>query len=126
MVRAAASAELGPAAKCRTEPFILGSYCSSTRGDTLVSAVLDSTYTVQSLSRAWPARDSLESYARLRDSLTHLWGIGQSCERSDDVDFRAGRGWSRPPLSVELRYGGEAGANRLHLTRRVSARPDCS
>ncbi len=100
--------------------------CMSTRGDTMVSALVDSTRTVQSLSRTWPVRDSLMSYERLRDSLTRVWGPGQPCERSDDVSFQAGRAWSRPPLAVELVFGGAVGANRIRLTHRVGVRPDCS
>jgi hypothetical protein len=94
--------------------------CQARRGDTVISAVLDTSRTVRSISRNWVVPDGPADFQRIRDSLSQTLGAGVPCETDVDVSFDAGRAWTSEPLVVELRLGGPIGRGRIELTKRVS------
>jgi hypothetical protein len=123
---ALAASELGPSPKCRRDDVVVFTSCQLVRGDTLVTAIVDTTNTVQSITRRWRPANGPAAFSHVRDSLSRHWGAGVACEKDSDVSFGAGRAWVRPPLVTELRLGGDAGADQLALTQRIAQAPHCS
>ena len=123
---ALAASELGPSPKCRRDDVVRFTYCQFARGDTLVTAIVDTTNMVQSITRRWRPDNGVAAFSHVRDSLSRHWGAGVPCEKDSDVSFGAGRAWVHRPLVTELRFGGEEGADQLAMTQRIAPAPHCS